>query len=131
MTGPEPSAQSAPTRRITPRMKLAIASLAKGNSITEAALDAGVRSRSTLYRWLDWPEFQQALEQHTRDRSDAVSAVRELVRSSEVPPLVRLKAALALSGMTTEPERDGFAYNGRDNAIARTILPIEPARSTG
>lgn len=130
MAEPEPSAQSARTRRITPRMKLAIVSLARGNTLTNAALDANVRSRSTLHRWMTWVEFQQALEQHRADLSDAVSAVRDLVKSPEVPPLVRLKAALALAGMTSEPERSGVGYNDRDDSIARTVLPITPSRSS-
>src|SRR4051794_6938157 len=97
----EPTERKTNTRRVTPRQRLAVAGGARGNSISEGAVDAGVRSRETLYRWMSWPEFQAAVEQHKADRADAVQAVRGLVRSAEVPALVRLKAVVELYRMTT------------------------------
>src|SRR5215207_1482053 len=112
MSEPESAGRQTRARPITKKMKLAIAALARGETVADAAKAASVRSRSTINRWRTWPEFQQALEQHERDLSDAVSAIRRIVNSEDkaVAPLVKLKAAIALSDMLTAsaPDRSGL-----------------------
>jgi hypothetical protein len=107
------------------QQKLAIVSLSKGESVTVAARSAGVRSRSTIHRWLADSTFLAALDQHKADFADAVEAIRDTVKSKQVPPLVRLKSAQALVELlTVSHDRSGLV--DRDTATARTVLPSGP-----
>ena len=92
---------------LTPSQRLAVASLAAGKTVTAAAEAAGV-SRTTLYEWKDLPSFKAELNRSLAEQRDvirgellalatsAVRAIREMVESPETPPVIRLRACLAV-----------------------------------
>lgn len=123
MSGTESNAGRARARPLGQKEKLFVAAISRGESVTAAARAAGIRGRSTAYRWLERPDVAAALEQHRADRSDAVQAIRDLVRSPGIPPLVKLKAATQLAEMTGGSTKNGSGLTDRDAAIAGTILP--------
>ena len=86
----------------------AIAALASGSNVTDAAAKAKV-DRTTVHRWLaDDPEFVAAVNRAKQDAldairaevqagaADAIKAVRKIVTGTGVGPAVRLRAAMAL-----------------------------------
>jgi hypothetical protein len=93
---------------LTPPQCRAVAALAGGATITAAAEAAGV-SRPTVYAWLDGaPEFVTELNRARAEAraairgelralaTSAVATMRWLVESTDSPPAIRLKAALAV-----------------------------------
>src|SRR5262249_37928971 len=98
------------TELLSPAQTQALAALLSGKSVTAAAEAAGV-ARETLHRWLrDDPAFQAALGSGKAElleasraelralASEAVQTLRDLL-GTNAPPLVRLKAALAVLQM--------------------------------
>jgi AcrR family transcriptional regulator len=87
-----------------------VATLAAGTTVIRAAAAAGIH-RTTIHNWLrSSKEFREAVEQ-ARGHYDALVAdqlnelsivaldtLRQLLTSPEVPPAVRLRAALAVLG---------------------------------
>lgn len=94
------------TVTLTPRQSRCIDALMHAKTVQDAALDARI-SRSTLYRWLELPEFvqalrvarSQALDHATRRLSDsAAGAVDTLIALSNRADKdsVRVTACIAL-----------------------------------
>jgi hypothetical protein len=124
----------------------AVAALAVGSTVTQAALRAGV-DRSTLHRWLaDDPIFVAALNQAKQEAIDAirievmvgateaVRVVRDILSSAQVSPALRLRAALALlhSVGVMNPEPIGptdpkeAAADIKRREFSRTLASIMP-----
>ena len=98
-----------------------IAALMRGATVTDATKQANV-DRTTFYLWQRADaNFQAELNRAKKEQADAmraqlrgladtaVSTVREMLSGADVPPGVRLKAALAVLGSvgTLEPEPAG------------------------
>jgi transposase-like protein len=93
---------------LTRRQALVIEAISRGGTITEAAEEAEV-DRTTVYVWIrKYPDFAaefnfarcesvEAVRRRIRENAeDAVRTVAELMKDQEVPPAVRLRAALAV-----------------------------------
>ncbi len=104
---------------LSPTQLAAIAALAGGASVTDAAGRAEV-DRTTLHRWMSGDAaFVATLNLTKRETLDAIrgelrsavgdaaKVIRELVTSPDTPPAVRLRAALMLiesvGGLEHEP----------------------------
>jgi hypothetical protein len=96
------------TANLSPAQVQVIAALARGRSVTAAAVEAGLH-RSTIHHWLRHePAFKTAIQQaHTeyavtlndgmRDLAAlALETLHNLLADPETPPAIRLKAALAV-----------------------------------
>jgi len=98
-----------------------ITALVRGSTVTDATRQAHV-DRTTFYLWLKSDEaFQAELNRAKQERIDAMrsqlgelaetalSTIRDVLTGTDVPPGVRLKAALAvLQGIgSLEPEQIG------------------------
>lgn len=109
------------TTELTPQKAEAIAAVARGATVTDAAKQAGV-DRTTFYLWeRSDVRFQAELNRAKQEQMDgmrarlrgladaAVSTLQEMLTGTEVPAGVRLKAALAVlqSIGTLEPEEIG------------------------
>jgi hypothetical protein len=98
---------------LTPAQVVALAALAGGGSVSDAAAAAGLH-RSTCYRWLDSDpvfisEQRARLAAQVNELTDlAVGFVRGVLDGTEtlVPKALRLRAALAVLGRAgvLEPE---------------------------
>jgi len=97
-----------------------IAAFTAGATVTDAARQAGV-DRTTIHRWLKNPRFVAEWNRskcELRERMhaecqamipDAIRTVRELVTGTDLPPAIRLKAAMFVlhkAGLL-EPEEIG------------------------
>lgn len=67
-------------KKLTPRQRNAIAAVIACPSYSAAAEKAGI-SRSTLYRWLDEPDFRAELD-HQRDRMAEQASLQLLQATS-------------------------------------------------
>ena len=98
-------------KELTPKQQQAIRSLIAQPSITTAAEGAGVSER-TVYRWLDEPEFKQALNVALDQSIDAaarglvgltekaIKVVEGVLDNPQLHPATRLRASeLVLSNM--------------------------------
>lgn len=109
------------TAEIAPQQAEVITALIRGATVTDATKQANV-DRTTFYFWLrsDFT-FQAELKRAKQEQIDsmrsqlrgladiAVSTVREMLTSSEVPSGIRLKAALTVLQCmgTLDPEEIG------------------------
>jgi transposase-like protein len=96
-----------PTSQLLLTQSQAIAALAMGRNISSAARIAGVH-RSTVHDWLTQPAFQSALAEAQHQYFDlhqdelreiaalALDTIRQLLENAELPPALRLRAALAV-----------------------------------
>ena len=93
---------------LTPQQAEIVHALSQGATITAAAQASGLH-RTTVYNWLKTqPAFESAVEQARADyiltlRDDlksmsclALSTLRSILETSDIPAAVRLKAALAV-----------------------------------
>jgi phage terminase small subunit len=92
------------TANLTPRQRRALHELLTSGSVTQAAIEARV-SRESVYRWLDLPNFKQALADGESAALESIS--RALVLSGDLatqtlqdamsdeknPPAVKIRAA--------------------------------------
>ena len=116
---PQKSTESTP--EIEPEQAEVITALVRGATITDATRRANV-DRSTFYLWLKSDAaFEPELNRAKREQRDALraqlrevagvamSTVREMLTGPDVPPGVRLRAAIAVlqSVGTLEPEEIG------------------------
>ena len=116
---PQKSTESTP--EIEPEQAEVITALVRGATITDATRRANV-DRSTFYLWLKSDAaFEAELNRARREQRDALraqlrelagvamSTVREMLTGPDVPPGVRLRAAIAVlqSVGTLEPEEIG------------------------
>ena len=116
---PQKSTKSTP--EIEPEQAEVITALVRGATITDATRRANV-DRSTFYLWLKSDAaFEAELNRAKREQRDALraqlrelagvamSTVREMLTGPDVPPVVRLRAAIAVlqSVGTLEPEEIG------------------------
>lgn len=95
------------TKDLSQRQQAAINALLRGSTMTDAAKKAKV-DRTTLYRWIEDPEFEAVYNRERRDlqatlrrqmsllAEEAVDTVRNLLTSEEVPASVRLRAAMTV-----------------------------------
>jgi AcrR family transcriptional regulator len=103
-----PTQQSAPPSTLTPLQAQVVLALGQGATITAAAQAAGVH-RTTIYNWLrTQAAFETAVNEARADyiltlRDDlksmsslALSTLRFLLETNDVPAAVRLKAAMAV-----------------------------------
>ena len=104
------------TVALVPQQTEVIMALVRGATVTDATRQANI-DRTTFYLWLKsdanfLAELNRAKKEQTdairaqfRDLADsAVSTVREMLTRTDVPPAVRLRAALAVIGtLTAEP----------------------------
>lgn len=105
---------------LQPDQLKAIAALASGASVIDAAAQAGV-DRSTLYRWKEIPEFAAELNRTRAEQADAirgelralagtaVKTIRTILDDPTTAPGVRLRASLAVleTLKALEPESIG------------------------
>ncbi len=102
------SSDFAPISTLPPAQAQVVAALAKGQTITAAAAEAGIH-RTTIHHWLRTePDFKTAVEtaqrEHISSLNDemralsalALAALRSLLEDPSTPPSIRLKAALAV-----------------------------------
>ena len=116
---PQKSTESTP--EIEPEQAEVITALIRGATITDATRRANV-DRSTFYLWLKSDAaFEAELNRAKREQRDALraqfrelaevamSTVRAMLTGPDVPPAVRLRAAIAVlqSVGTLEPEEIG------------------------
>jgi hypothetical protein len=100
--------QNSTDSTLSPKQIEVIEALAAGASVSEAAKRAGV-DRSTIYHWMkDDPDFEAHLilgRRECADRmrarlreleDDALKTIREILGGTDIPPGVRLKAALSV-----------------------------------
>jgi transposase len=100
--------QNSTDSTLNPKQMEVIEGLARGASVSEAAKRAGV-DRSTVYHWIqDDREFEAQLTLARREcadrmrarlrelADDAVKTIREILGGTDIPPGVRLKAALSV-----------------------------------
>src|SRR5213079_273365 len=93
---------------LSPAQAQVIKSLARGQTVTAAAEDAGVH-RTTVHHWLrSEPAFKAAAETARTEYADelndglrelaarAVHTLHDLLQDISTPPAVRLKTALAI-----------------------------------
>ena len=92
---------------LSTKKQAAIAALLTSPSITEAAEASGI-GRSTMHRWLEDPEFKQALSaaeadaissavrRMIGDMSDNLSTMRDIRVSEDSSPALKLRAAALL-----------------------------------
>jgi hypothetical protein len=78
-----------------------------GRTETSAASSAGVH-RSTVHNWMNEPDFQAALADARQKCADlyqdslheiaalALDTIRQTLKNADLPPAVRLRAALAV-----------------------------------
>jgi hypothetical protein len=125
---PEPECDDDAAPELTPAQVVALAALAGGGSVSDAADAAGLH-RSTCYRWLDSdPGFLaelHRLQHEARARLAAqvaelhvvaLQTVRNILEGTEAPAAVRLRAALAVLGRAgvLEPEPEPGPVNADD-----------------
>lgn len=102
------STNSSPDKKLSARQARAVEALLAGRNYEQAAIAAGVHER-TLYRWREEvPEFERELERRGRSAlqdaarqltgslQDAVSFLQDAMRDTDMPPSVRVRAALGL-----------------------------------
>ena len=94
-------------QKLTPKQKAAIAALVDGQNYEQAAMTAGVSTR-TIARWRELDHFEQALQragqvamvdatrQLTAGLETAISFLLAVIVDTGVPPSVRVRAALGL-----------------------------------
>ena len=92
---------------LSTKKQAAIAALLSSPSITEAAEASGI-GRSTMHRWLEDPEFKQALSaaeaeaissavrRMVGDMSDNLATMRDIRDGKESSPALQLRAAALL-----------------------------------
>ena len=92
---------------LSTKQQAAIAALLSSPSITEAAEASGI-GRSTMHRWLEDPEFKQALSaaeaeaissavrRMVGDMSDNLATMRDIRDDKESSAALALRAAIAL-----------------------------------
>ena len=109
----------------------AIAALLVSRRIADAAKSAGISERQ-LYRWLDDPDFQDALAGAQRDAVQstlrvlaeltgaAVKTLASVMSNTKTPPGVRVRAAeVVLSRF--ESLRDSVDYDARLAEVERAL----------
>lgn len=109
------------TTELAPHQAEVITALMRGASVTDATRQANV-DRTTFYLWIKSDAvFQAELNRARQEQAEsmraqlrgladtAVSTVREMLTGTDVPPGVRLKAALAVlqATGTLEPQDSG------------------------
>ena len=117
------------TAILAPEQTAVIMALMAGGTVTDATKQANV-DRTTYYLWLKsdatfYAELNRAKREQTdtmraqlRSLADtAVATVREMLTGTEVPPGVRLKAAVTNSG------RDGEAAFRQGEAVWLSFSP--------
>ena len=120
-----------PDPTLTPDQHHILALLAEGNSITQAA-DAVSIHRNTVLNWrrsvsafareMEFAVREQALvwhEQATQLAPVAAVELEKLLTSPETPPAVRLRAALAILKIASEPKIQPL------RAIVHTTVDLE------
>ncbi len=106
-----------------------VALIATGSTATEAAAATGVH-RNTVLNWLRSPVFAETYQRACRRRSaaftkqaealaiESFAAIRAIIADPQMPPAVRLKAALAMI------DRAGAALS---TPLEAEALPEEPS----
>ena len=122
---------------LSPVQAQVIAALAEGATVSGAARQADIH-RTTIHHWIrNHPEFKAAAAQAQAEYAaalidemrelcaQALKTLRNLLERSDVPPAVRLKAALAVLN------RPHFPQPGRqlDSADRLRLLILLPARA--
>jgi hypothetical protein len=91
-----------------------LALISTGSTAVAAAKEAGVH-RNTIANWLRMPEFRQAMVQARNEKAlywrecaaafaeEAIRVIVGLMTQSDIPPSVRLRAALAVLDKATTP----------------------------
>lgn len=91
-------------KNLTPRQKIAVQSLAAGQSVTQTAVSTGV-SRESVYRWLDNPTFTRAIDEAQDDAIatisrrltvlgvDALNVLRDVLADPHTPAGAKIRAA--------------------------------------
>jgi len=94
-------------QKLTPKQKACIAALVDGQNYSQAAMTAGVSTR-TIARWRELPHFEQALQragqvamadaarQLTAGLETAVDFLLDVIQNEKAPFSVRTRAALGL-----------------------------------
>jgi hypothetical protein len=114
------STESTQSTELTPQQTEVIMALARGATVTDATRQANI-DRTTYYLWLKNPNFEAELNRAKKEQADArrvqlqglvdtaILTRREILTGTDVPPPIRLKAALAVlqSTGTLNPEPDG------------------------
>ena len=67
-----PSLPEETTDGLTPQKRIAVGHLVCGESITATAIALGI-SRTTIYRWMQEPEFARVVDQQSREALDATT----------------------------------------------------------
>jgi hypothetical protein len=111
--------------RISLKQARAISALLDGETVLEASLAAGLRSKSTLYRWLRKPYFQAALRQVREERRRPLVELKKLLDDPKTQRHIRVRAAESLREIVREPERVTY-FGDHGEKVAKSILAILP-----
>lgn len=134
MAKPQNSTNS--TTALTQQQSELIVALVAGATITDAAQKAGC-DRGTYYQWLRDPEFEAELNRakleranvlrtQIRDLADtAVSTLREMLTGTDIPPGIKLKAALTVlqCSCTLTPETVGLTDASQIRLAETYLIP--------
>jgi len=94
-------------QKLTARQRKAIAAMTAGRNYEQAAMSAGVSTR-TIARWREMPHFEDALQSAgqtaigdasrklTAGLETAVDFLLAVIQDEDAPPSVRVRAALGL-----------------------------------
>jgi hypothetical protein len=88
----------------------AIELLAIGASVADVLAEAKIRSPSTVYRWLNEPDFRDAVAERTRGREVALKVAREIAESTDATAMAKAKACELL--LISAPRRH-YGAEGR------------------
>lgn len=128
---------------LSPAQGKAVAALAQGASLAEAARAAGIH-RSTLYHWLESnsqfrtavqesrAEFAHYLRAELRQLATlAVATLRQLLTNADTPPALRLRAANAVlqAGLRYQVTEDPASYLLENWYFARLARKDQAAAS--
>jgi uncharacterized protein YecA (UPF0149 family) len=118
----------------------AIANLAAGRTIVSAAEQAGV-SRATVHNWLKLSAFQTALDQARQDFAAQIQAklyeitalaldtIRHTLTDPDIPPAVKLKAALAVIDRPLFPKPAAAEPEETQKAPLKPVVLSDTARN--
>jgi hypothetical protein len=132
----EPNSHETNELKLTLKQERALAALFEEPTLKKAAAAAGINP-STLWRWLQTPDFhkafmharwkavQQSIARLQHFTSDAASALAEIVNDKSMPGYTRVAAAnsimaSAIKGVELEDHDERIADIQRDLDLAKT-----------